>query len=91
MTTTRTATPEALVFFERIEEIMCELYGRWQDEKDYEDINDYSKPLEGAAKVSKVKILGMTKKPFGVRYSVGEKEFHAFIKGGRTYRYNRTK
>jgi hypothetical protein len=58
-------TPEALSFFQESQRTMGYLYARWQDEKEYEDIKDYSKPLEGLAKTPGVNILRMTKKPFG--------------------------
>jgi len=68
-------TPEALSFYKASQQTMEYLYGRWQDEKEYEDIKDYSKPLEGPAKTAGVNILRMTKKPFGCEFSVGPKVF----------------
>ena len=49
-------------------DVMCNLYYRWQDEKEYEDINDYleiiRKHIPEAEK--------MTKRPFGVLVRIKE-------------------
>ena len=48
---------------------MCYLYGRWQDEKEYEDFNDY---IDAMRKMlpDGFKFEGATKMPFGVRFSI---------------------
>jgi hypothetical protein len=56
-----------LTFLNEITETMSYLYGRWQDEKEYEDINDYQKPLKSLLEKHNVTIVKMTKRPFGFR------------------------
>lgn len=52
-----------------LEETMAHLYSRWQDEKEYEDINDY-----GAVIIKKLpkgfKLLKMSKRPFGFDWTM---------------------
>lgn len=47
----KTTTPESRAasmktLMDNIEEILCNLYARWQDEKQYEDIKDYQQALQ---------------------------------------------
>ena len=58
--------------------ILGNLYCRWQDEKDYEDINDYSLPLINVAKNHGIENLTMTKKPFGCKIQLNDKVFQVF-------------
>lgn len=59
--------------------VLCNLYERWQDEKEYEDFADYAKVMkESAEKTPGIKFLKGTKRPFGfnftynkVRYELG--------------------
>jgi len=44
---------------------MENLYCRWQDEKEYEDIRDYGRVLEPVIKKHGGKLEKMTKRPFG--------------------------
>jgi hypothetical protein len=60
------------------------LYDRWRDESEYEDINDYGKSL--AKTIAKefpnedIKFVSATKRPFGVKVSVSGKVVHLFTK-----------
>ena len=58
--------------FSSLEDVMSELYYRWQEEKDFEDINDYGEVI--ASEVSKFggKLIKMTKRPFGFHYRLGD-------------------
>lgn len=58
--------------------ILGNLYCRWQDEKDYEDINDYFFPLINVAKTFDIKDLTMTKRPFGCKIELNGKVFQVF-------------
>lgn len=50
-------------------DLLCYLYNRWQDEKAYEDINDYGQQF--AAKFPEGwKLLKATKRPFGVQVEI---------------------
>lgn len=47
------------------------LYERWQDEKEYEDWNDYAKAMKNAVEAKgdiKINMLGATHRPFGIRF-----------------------
>lgn len=83
-------TAEALKFYNDAEEQMTYLAGRWQDEKDYEDLNDYMKPLQLIAERAGVELISMTSSPFGVNFRVGDRRFHAFVRLNGSYEYVRT-
>ena len=59
-------------------EFVADLYVRWIDEKDYEDINDYALAFEN---VFKIKNVTPTEKPFGFKFKVknGEKILNAHV------------
>jgi hypothetical protein len=59
---------KAAQFFEAAHETLGNLYSRWLDEHEYEDINDYQLPLNPIAEKFGVKITKMTKKPFGCHF-----------------------
>lgn len=70
----------ARTFAEAAAEVVARLYGRWRDESEFEDIADYSKPIEPIAARHGVKIVQMNKSPFGFDFAVD----------GRTYRLSAT-
>lgn len=80
-------TPQAVAFYEKAQPTMEYLAGRWQDEREYEDIADYAKPLQKLAKAAGVEIVKMTKRPFGCIFTVGGKRFALTI--GKYYAYKR--
>ena len=89
-TQTKTSqTPQALAFFNTAGDTLAYLWSRWQDEKEYEDINDYAKPLQSLADAAGVTIVKMTKRPFGCVIAVEEKQFTVTIKGNGAYEYRR--
>lgn len=45
--------------------VAVNLYSRWLDERQYEDINDYAAPLRPIVEATGGKIAKMTKRPFG--------------------------
>jgi uncharacterized phage protein gp47/JayE len=58
----------------QLQERLCYLYGRWQDEKEYEDWADYEKAMrDAAARVDGIKVIKISKRPFGFQFSVNEK------------------
>ena len=67
--------------------VMYNLYDRWRDESEYEDINEYGKVIVSSIHAHlphlDVKLIGSTKRPFGVKLQVGDKKVHVFtrIKG----------
>lgn len=58
---------------------LTNLWARWQDEKEYEDIQEYSKPLKPKAEEHGLTITSMTKKPFGCKVSVNGKNYHVTV------------
>lgn len=65
------------------------LHWRWMDEKEFEDINDYQKPLNPIAEKFGVKITKMHKRPFGFTFEVDGRTYR--VKStGRNHSYQRT-
>ena len=62
-------------FYEKAQNLLGDLYSRWLDERGYEDIKDYQKPLDPIAKECGVVITKMTKRPFGCQFTVDGKHF----------------
>jgi len=60
------------------------LYDRWRDESEYEDINEYGKVL--ANTIAKqfptynISLIKATKRPFGVQIKVCEVNVHVWVK-----------
>ena len=81
---------KALAFFNQAEETIVNLYCRWQDEKEYEDIKDYQKPLNSIADAAGVAITKMNKRPFGCNFTVDGKTF-VLKMTARQYSYQRIK
>ncbi len=80
----------AFKFFDAASELLPNLYARWENERLYEDIKDYQKPFEPLAKVHGVKILKMTKRPFGLQFFVGQRTYAmTFNLRGRYTEYKR--
>lgn len=76
-------SPENLVRIEAMalgfQDLLGNLYDRWQDEKDYEDINEYGDVIKGKLPEG-FKLQEMTKRPFGFKFNLGtEAEYHLFI------------
>lgn len=69
-------------FYEKAQNLLSDLYSRWSDEKEYEDIKDYQKPLDPIATKCGVIITKMTKRPFGCQFTVDGKTFSFFITSG---------
>ena len=82
------ATRKAMDFFRTAKRSLIYLYCRWQDEKGHENIDTYMLSLSKLADEVGVILQAMTKRPFGVKFAVGKKVFHAFIKDG-CYGYKR--
>ena len=66
--------------FDATENLISQLYGRWLNEKDYEDIHDYKRIIEQSIPKG-FTILKMVKRPFGFRFSIGtEAEYSVYCK-----------
>ena len=55
--------------FHKLENVMYTLYGRWQDEKEYEDIADYGVTLRSYLPEG-FELTKMHKKPFGFEFTL---------------------
>lgn len=77
----QSVTPEAVKFVNDVEAPLTNLWGRWQDEKEYEDIKDYALPLKSVADAAGVEVIKMTKSPFGCHFRV-----KAGANAGRTFK-----
>ena len=84
MTTKQLAPNEPSVsaghFFDAVVDIASNLYGRWLDEKEYEEIDSYRAPFWDAAFTFGVEIIKMTKRPFGFHFSVDGRVYTLFVK-----------
>lgn len=83
-----TKSIKAKKFFDAAFDTLVYLYQRWQDERGYEAIEDYAKPLSRVAKKVGVKILRMTGRPFGCVCKVDDRTYH-FTVNSRTGQYRR--
>ena len=88
--TTNINTENAVKFYHAAQQTMSSLWERWQDEHEYEDIKDYSKPLQSIAASSGVTIVKMTKSPFGCVFTTDGKTF-VLKMTSRAYEYKRIK
>ena len=59
--------------FFHVEDLLHVLYGRWLDERQYEDINDYAIPVRKAlVGFKEVLSIKMTRKPFGFKMVINQ-------------------
>lgn len=71
---------------EQVSNTFANLWGRWQDEQMYEDINEYGKVLHGAInKIGECMLFKATKKPFGVKVYRAGQLIHFFMKRKGSY------
>jgi molybdate-binding protein len=89
-------TEKLNLLFNDAESAMIRGYSRWEHEREYEDINDYSVLFEKTIKKYSLNFVRMTERPFGfiVRVEFLNADFHFSIdsKGTYTWKYikNRT-
>lgn len=72
-----------LVNSEAVFNTFINLYGRWQDEKEYEDFNDYVKVMQTSVEkvVGKITNVKGTKKPFGLKFTTSDgREVSLYLK-----------
>lgn len=75
---------ESVINNEKTIETFLYLYERWEDEKYYEDFEDYTNALMKHMPKNAVLIEG-TETPFGVKFLYGTKKYHIFLKLYETY------
>ena len=75
---------KSVVANKNVQNAFYNLYDRWEDEGRYEDINDYGKALFGVISKNCPNVgatyVGVTKKPFGVKYKIDGMTFYIFAK-----------
>lgn len=78
--------------FSTLELLMSNLYGRWLDEREYENINDYLVPVNKALATTGTELVAtkMNKRPFGFNFSIGEAEYQFFVNSSQ-YGWKRIK
>jgi hypothetical protein len=74
----------------KVEEIMkapwvLNLYERWQDEKQYEDIEEYR---AAATRFAGVPCIKAYKRPFGFAFEIEGKKYKVTVKAAGRGRYN---
>lgn len=75
-----------VIYNKEVSNTFANLWDRWQDEKEYEDINEYGKVLHGAInKVDECMLFKATKKPFGVKVYRAGQLIHFFMKRKGSY------
>jgi len=80
----------ALKLYNDLNGIMNNIYERWLDEKEYEDINEYAVLFQPKVEEVGGQFIGMTKKPFGFKYVLEDATYHVYVSGS-TYGYKRIK
>ena len=80
----------ALVNDEKFADRIWYLYERWQDEQEYEKIEDYAKPFERFIPEG-FKLTKMTKKPFGFQFTIGTEAVYSVFTNSRTMGWKRIK
>ena len=66
-----------------ISQLMENLYTRWLDEREYEDINDYKKVIveslaKNVLKETRINLRKMTKRPFGFHFDIGTNVVYSY-------------
>lgn len=72
---------KAKAVFKGMKDSLISLYGRWQDEKEYEDFKDYSKVMENKVTTLGGKFLKASKRPFGCTYLLENDKYQLLING----------
>lgn len=74
--------------FRSAEKTMSYLYCRWQDEKEYEDIADYAKPIRPLLPAG-MNFRRMTKRPFGFEFDIGTDAVYSVFVNAKQYGWKR--
>jgi hypothetical protein len=73
--------PAVTKFFHESAQTLANLYVRWLDERQYEDLADYLLPFKAIAADCKVNVYKMQKSPFGVVIGFENSKFLMYLKG----------
>ena len=71
-----------LVNSQKILNLFVNLYMRWQDEKEYEDFNDYAEVMACNVKnvIGDITNVTGTQHPFGIKFTHNNKKLHLTLK-----------
>ena len=75
--------------FHDIQNIVTNLFERWMDEKEYENIDDYSIHLKKEVEKIGGIFIKMNKKPFGFIYKLSDATYQIYMKTAGQYGYKR--
>lgn len=79
----------SIVNDDKVIECFFNLYDRWLDEHEYEDINEYGKVIFGVIDRNHPKygisLIATTKRPFGIKVKMDDKNIHIHIKNKGEY------
>jgi len=64
---------------EQMMPLLSNLWGRWQDEKEYEDWRDYENAIRIAVPLHPHPIIKISKRPFGVTFALGKYHIQLYI------------
>lgn len=70
---------QARTFWKEAQEMLQYLAVRWCDEREYEHIDSYMQPLAPIAEKTGVQLAAMSKRPFGVKFRTGDREWSICI------------
>lgn len=70
-------------FMHQVNKRFCYLAERWQDEKEYEDFNDYIVVIRSLCDQFGVVHVNTTKSPFGFIFAIEGTKFYQYIKGNK--------
>lgn len=65
-----------------VKPLMENLYSRWLDEREYENVKDYALPLAQHLEAHEAVLVKMNKRPFGFTFTVHGTEFRLTINQG---------
>lgn len=92
MTPTTTENRDRITkMFEGMQDLLSNLYVRWLDEKEYEDINDYKKVVDAELKKYSMEVTKMNKRPFGFNFTIGNDAVYQIIMKSAAYEWKRVK
>ena len=79
----------AIVNDEQVWECFFNLYDRWLDEHEYEDINEYGKVIFNVINKNYpeygVSFVASTKRPFGIKVKIDDQKIHIHVKNKGGY------
>jgi len=73
-------TTKVSAFFDRCWEQVSYLHDRWQDEKEYEDWQDYIDSATKLVEKSGLEFIGLSKRPFKLTFQHGTRRHSIHIK-----------